>query len=170
MQTCVSCFILATPSGWEGYYVALAPDLQQHTDIRPPLKWAGGKRWLVPHLRPYWARHYHRRPVEPFCINVPFGKYQRINYATTKHFEQYRDVYSQWKFICMDFEHLYVEPEDFIYADPPYDVEFTSYSKEDFGWDDQVRLAKWLAQHQGPVILSNQATDRIVELYRSAED
>ncbi len=35
--------------------------------LRPPLKWAGGKRWQVPHLRPLWAAHRHRRLVEPFC-------------------------------------------------------------------------------------------------------
>src|SRR5437868_1604321 len=35
--------------------------------LRPPLKWAGGKRWQVPYLRPLWARHTHRRLVEPFC-------------------------------------------------------------------------------------------------------
>ena len=35
--------------------------------VRPPLKWAGGKRWQVPHLRPLWAPHRHRRLVEPFC-------------------------------------------------------------------------------------------------------
>ena len=56
---------------------------------------------------------------------------------------------------------------DFIYADPPYDVKFTKYSKEDFTWDDQVRLAEWLAKHPGPVVLSNQATPRITKLYKS---
>jgi len=30
-----------------------------------------------------------------------------------------------------------------------------------------VRLAEWLAEHPGPVVLSNQATPRIVRLYRS---
>ena len=35
--------------------------------LRPPLKWAGGKRWQVPRLRPLWAAHRHRRLVEPFC-------------------------------------------------------------------------------------------------------
>src|SRR5262249_45999614 len=34
---------------------------------KPPLKWPGGKRWLVPHLLPLWRRHQHRRLVEPFC-------------------------------------------------------------------------------------------------------
>ena len=58
-------------------------------------------------------------------------------------------------------------PDDFVYADPPYDVQFTQYSRGGFGWDDQVRVAKWLSTHPGPVVLSNQATPRIVKLYRS---
>jgi DNA adenine methylase len=35
-----------------------------------------------------------------------------------------------------------------------------------FGWDEQERLAEWLSKHPGPVVLSNQATKRIVKLYR----
>ena len=45
-------------------------------------------------------------------------------------------------------------------------MEFTEYSQGGFTWDDQVRLAQWLAKHPGPVVASNQATKRIVELYR----
>jgi DNA-binding response OmpR family regulator len=33
------------------------------------------------------------------------------------------------------------------------------------GWHEQVRTAEWLAKHPGPVVLSNQATDRITKLY-----
>ena len=67
----------------------------------------------------------------------------------------------------MDFEQLELEPSDFVYADPPYDVPFTQYSQGGFGWDEQQRAGEWLARHKGPVILSNQATPRIVKLYRS---
>jgi len=220
----------------------------------PPLKWAGGKRWQVPHLKPLWRPHAHRRLVEPFCgglamtlglmpdrallndinphlinfyawlkrglriqirlehnstvfythraqfntllrqggentreaaslfyylnrtgynglcrfnssgeFNVPFGKYKRINY--TKDFRQYRALFAGWEFHLGDFEDLPLTSADFIYADPPYDVEFTKYAKEGFTWDDQVRTAKWLAAHKGPVVLVNQATDRICKLY-----
>jgi DNA adenine methylase len=37
------------------------------TDLPPPLKWAGGKRWLIPRIRDLWKEHEHRRLVEPFC-------------------------------------------------------------------------------------------------------
>src|SRR5947207_14443910 len=38
-----------------------------YTPLRPPLKWAGGKRWLVPHLRPVWESYRKHRLVEPLC-------------------------------------------------------------------------------------------------------
>jgi len=97
-------------------------------------------------------------------FNVPFGRYKKITYKTD--FAEYVPTFAQWEFLCVDFEELPLEDEDFVYADPPYDVEFTQYSKEVFGWNEQVRLAEKLARHPGPVVLSNQATDRIQELYR----
>ncbi len=222
--------------------------------LRPPLKWAGGKRWLVPHLALLWNDHHTRRLVEPFCgglavtlglmpsralvsdinphlisffrwlqqglrvtipmrydrdlyyahrerfnqlisqgqahsqeaaelfyylnrtgynglcrfnrrgaFNVPFGKYDSIRYVTD--FSAYREALARWEFRVGRFDEVPVEPDDFIYADPPYDVEFVHYSKEGFTWDDQIRLAEWLAKQPGPVVLSNQATERIVALY-----
>jgi DNA adenine methylase len=97
-------------------------------------------------------------------FNVPFGQYDTINYTTD--FSEYTKVLKAWKFTCQDFESLPIRASDFIYADPPYDTEFTQYSKENFNWDDQVRLAEWLSVHQGPVVASNQATKRIVTLYK----
>jgi len=58
-----------------------------------------------------------------------------------------------------------LESDDFVYADPPYDVEFTQYSYQGLNWDDQVRFANWLSGHPGLMVLSNQATDRILGLY-----
>src|SRR5262245_10546306 len=34
---------------------------------KPPLKWAGGKRWLVPSLKDLWGPFSNRRYLEPFC-------------------------------------------------------------------------------------------------------
>ena len=97
-------------------------------------------------------------------FNVPFGKYRTVNYATT--FLPFRSLFRLWKFTNDDLEKLEMRPDDFVYADPPYDVEFTTYSAGGFSWDDQLRTAEWLAKHRGPVLLSNQATPRIVRLYR----
>ena len=226
------------------------------TAIRPPLKWAGGKRWQVPHLRALWAPYAERRLVEPFCgglavalglsperallndvnphlinfyrwvqrglrpsivamenaadayyarrdrfnallregladseeaaalfyylnrtgynglcrfnsrgeFNVPFGRYARLNYATD--FDECRARIADWTFTTGDVAQLSLQPDDFVYADPPYDVEFTAYARGGFSWEDQQRTAVWLAQHPGPVILVNQATPRIDALYR----
>ena len=224
--------------------------------VRPPLKWAGGKRWQIPYLAEYWTREKHRRLVEPFCgglavtlgflprrallndinphlinfytwlkkglaitepmrnqrawyyaqrekfnallasdkaetaeaaalfyylnrtgynglcrfnssglFNVPFGRYKTINYRDD--FREFVPVFRDWQFTHGDFDRLSLQDDDFIYADPPYDVPFTQYAKGGFGWEDQQRAAEWLARHKGPVILSNQATPRILKLYKS---
>ncbi len=98
------------------------------------------------------------------AFNVPFGRHSRITY--TSDFTAYKEVFADWKLMNDDFEAIPLDANDFVYADPPYDVEFRSYSKEGFGWEEQVRAAEWLARHPGPVVLSNQATARIVALYK----
>ncbi|HXT69338.1 MAG TPA: Dam family site-specific DNA-(adenine-N6)-methyltransferase [Vicinamibacterales bacterium] len=224
---------------------------------KPPLKWAGGKRWQVPHLRPLWAPHAGRRLVEPFCgglavalglapdqallndlnphlisfyrwlqrglrlddeiemtndkalyyahrrrfnelvrtgmangresaclfyflnrtgynglcrfnsrgeFNVPFGRYARIQYA--RDLSPYAEKLGRWTFVNDDLERLEIHGDDFIYADPPYDVEFTQYSSARFTWEDQERTALFVSRHRGPAVLVNQATTRIARLYR----
>lgn len=98
-------------------------------------------------------------------FNVPFGRYKHIRYETA--FPDHQVAFARWTFTAGDFASVPLEADDFVYADPPYDVEFTQYAAEDFTWDDQVRLAEWLARHRGPVVVSNQATERIVRLYRA---
>jgi DNA adenine methylase len=98
-------------------------------------------------------------------FNVPFGRYARLAYV--RDFSSYTPVVSPWEFSSLDFEALRLKPDDFVYADPPYDVPFTQYARAKFSWDDQVRAAEWLARHEGPVVLSNQATPRVVALYRT---
>jgi DNA adenine methylase len=254
--------VLQIPVRIRGSAIRLQVELQPDSNhanlsLRPPLKWAGGKRWLVPEFQKIWGRHSTRRLVEPFCgglattlasaprralvndvnphpincyrwmqkglktsipmvneratydayrvrfnqlirngkattkeaaelfyylnrtcynglcrfnkkgeFNVPFGSYTRIKYTTD--FTPYVRPFRGWEFRSGDFEDVPLEAEDFIYADPPYDVEFTQYSKEGFGWEDQVRLVDWLGRHPGPVVLSNQATPRVIGLYREA--
>jgi DNA adenine methylase len=97
-------------------------------------------------------------------FNVPFGSFKTITYR--QDFRNYKPVISKWMFTNLSFLEVSLAPEDFVYADPPYDVEFTQYSKGGFAWEDQVKTAEWLAKHPGPVVLSNQATKRIRNLYK----
>ncbi len=96
-------------------------------------------------------------------FNVPFGRYRTIQYQ--RDFSVYAQAFTNWEFSTGDFEAIVLEPNDFVYADPPFDQGFTQYAKEGFGWTDQVRTAEWLARHSGPVVASNLATERIVALY-----
>lgn len=98
-------------------------------------------------------------------FNVPFGRYANINYR--RSFADYRPLFETWEFSNMTFDQIRLRPDDFVYADPPYDVVFTQYSKGGFSWDEQIRTAEWLSAHRGPVVLSNQATPRIMKLYRT---
>lgn len=225
----------------------------------PPLKWAGGKRWLVPALAGIWQEHAHRRLVEPFVggmavalglrprrallsdvnphlvnfyrwlgsdrglvchveggldeagyyrardefnelirggvhrseraaelfyflnrtafngvcrfnakggFNVPYGKRKTLQYR--ENLTDYHSVLAPWEILETSFEGLAVENGDFIYADPPYDEGFTTYSSGGFSWDDQARLVDWLTKHDGPVLASNHDTENIRQCYSAA--
>jgi DNA adenine methylase len=96
-------------------------------------------------------------------FNVPFGRHARLNYRGD--FSPFDSVTKRWSFRTGDFQDVPLRPDDFVYADPPYDVPFTQYAQQAFRWEDQVRTAEWLAAHPGPVVLTNQATERIRRLY-----
>ncbi len=100
-------------------------------------------------------------------FNVPFGKYATINYRTD--FSEYTPLLSRWKILCQPWQTTFVQttPSDFIFADPPYDGTFDTYSGEAFSWEQQTKLAETLAQHTGPVVATNAATDRVLSLYKA---
>jgi DNA adenine methylase len=100
-------------------------------------------------------------------FNVPFGKYKTINYRYD--FTEYVEVLQRWEFTNKDFSDLIINQDDFIYCDPPYDTEFTKYSKQDFKWEEQVRLVEWLSDFNNPIVISNQATNRVIDLYEKNE-
>lgn len=112
--------------------------------------------------------------------NVPHGKPDRKKWDKYKedfsdyhkyltNFDAHQNAFKNWEFICGDFADVPIAHDDFLYADPPYDpVSATgasfSYTKG-FTWGDQVRLAEFLASKPNPVVASNYATPRILELY-----
>ena len=102
-------------------------------------------------------------------FNVPFGRPANDEHKYLTDFSEYQAAFANWQFTNLDFEEVAIAPDDFIYADPPYDVvtasgKSFSYSCE-FSWPDQVRLAHFLASKPNPVVASNHATDRVIELY-----
>lgn len=63
--------------------------------LEPPLKWAGGKRWLLTRLLPIWQLHASCRLVEPFAgaLSVALGlrpKQALLNDASTHLINFYR--------------------------------------------------------------------------------
>lgn len=99
-------------------------------------------------------------------FNVPFGRYKKINY--TQDFTVYSQPLSNWEIACHDFEQTKLGDNDFLYIDPPYDTPFTQYGKEDFTWADQLRLIDWLGDQKVPMVVTNQATTRILKAYQAA--
>ncbi len=97
-------------------------------------------------------------------FNVPYGKYSTINYR--RDFAEYTSVLGKWEIAYEDFKQTLAVPGDFVYLDPPYDATFSDYSAGGFSWGEQVYLATVYAAHDGPVVASNQWTDRIADLYR----
>lgn len=99
--------------------------------------------------------------------NTPFGHYKSINYATD--FKEFAATVEDWSISKLDFELVSIGEPAFIYADPPYWGKgvFTGYASEPFGWDEQVRLAGWLAEQPGIKVASNYPDPAIIDLYRN---
>jgi DNA adenine methylase len=98
-------------------------------------------------------------------FNVPIGSYSYIDYKREFGLHQRVLLNANCEFMTGDFADVTLRSDDFVYADPPYDQTFDQYTAARFSWDDQQRLAYWLAQHSGPVVASNLATPRIIALY-----
>ncbi|MCD8068600.1 MAG: DNA adenine methylase [Lachnospiraceae bacterium] len=71
---------------------------------------------------------------------------------------------------CMDFEdflNMYEPREnDFVFLDPPYDTEFSTYAQNEFGRNAHLRLANYLVNHcRGKFMLIIKNTEFIRNLY-----
>ena len=74
---------------------------------------------------------------------------------------------------CDDFENFLdeVKPKkgDFIFLDPPYDTEFSTYAKNEFAKKDQKRLCEYLKNTKANIMLIIKNTDFIYNLYNTKE-
>lgn len=113
--------------------------------------------------------------------NVPFGRYVRPKILDEEAIRSTSEYFNEKNitFISGDFEKVekYVNENDFIYFDPPYDVEkeengFVDYTKLGFNRDDQIRLKNLcdrLITKGAKVAISNSKTKFILNLYRDDE-
>lgn len=81
------------------------PYIEAGIELNAPLKWAGGKRWLLPHLEPLWVRAASPRLVEPFCggLAVALGlRAERalLNDVNTHLINFYRWLQRDWWCAC----------------------------------------------------------------------
>lgn len=73
---------------------------------------------------------------------------------------------------CMDFfdflEKYPPQKNDFIFIDPPYDTEFSSYDRNNFGPSDQQRLATYLINScPANFMLIIKSTEYVLSLYQN---
>ena len=111
-------------------------------------------------------------------FNVPYGgiSYNRkefikkIEYIGSKQIKEYMQ---NTQIYCKDFEEFLkeIKPQkgDFIFLDPPYDTEFSTYAKNEFAKKDQIRLCEYLKSTKANIMLIIKNTDFIYNLYNTKE-
>jgi len=108
--------------------------------------------------------------------NVPFGCYKNPRIVDKENLLQVSRVLQHAEIVPGDFSKVldFALPGAFIYLDPPYyplseTANFTSYTSNSFGEDDQRRLAevfKQLDERGCQIMLSNSDTSFIRKLYK----
>jgi len=108
--------------------------------------------------------------------NVPFGRYKNPKIADEESLRAAAEALKRAEILLDDFGRVldFARPGDFVYLDPPYHpvsetARFTRYTAEDFGPEDQARLAgvfRELDRRGCLVMLSNSDTEFIRGLYR----
>ena len=86
-------------------------------------------------------------------FNVPYGGISYNHKLMNTKIEYYKskevlEHFAETTITNLDFEEFFrtypPKDKDFIFLDPPYDTEFSTYAKNEFGKDDQIRLANYL--------------------------
>lgn len=111
-------------------------------------------------------------------FNSPYGYYRNPNFINEPALRAVSNYFNtnNIEFYCEDFSEtlLRVKKGGFVYLDPPYDpvsvtADFTGYNKGGFNKNDQNRLKQCcdkLSQHNIKFLLSNSATEFIMDLYQ----
>lgn len=113
-------------------------------------------------------------------FNVPYGGISYNRKYLTKKIEYFNEAslvkhLSHTTLSCSDFYDFLMKHtprrKDFMFLDPPYDTEFSTYAKNAFGKGDQERLAEYLKQEcECYFMLIIKNTDFILGLYENSTD
>ena len=107
-------------------------------------------------------------------FNVPYGgiQYNRKDFLKKIKAMQSSNCqrhFQKTKLFNTDFENFLRENKptrkDFIFLDPPYDTDFSTYAKNEFDKKDQIRLARYLYKTKAKFMLVIKRTDFILDLY-----
>mgnify|MGYP000844874800 CR=1 FL=1 len=108
-------------------------------------------------------------------FNVPYGgiSYNRKNFGAKidrLSDEELVEHLNKTIIKCMDFEDFLNEVQptvgDFLFLDPPYDTDFSTYANNKFDKEDQQRLANYLKNTKANFMLVIKNTDFIYSLYQ----
>ncbi|KUK11025.1 MAG: DNA adenine methylase [Clostridia bacterium 41_269] len=112
-------------------------------------------------------------------FNVPYGKYKNPRIIDEPNLWRVSHALKNAQIICGDFSLVleFAQAGTFVYLDPPYHplsetANFTSYTSDAFGTEDQKRLAevfRELDRRGCLVMLSNSDTEFIRRLYSEYE-
>ena len=112
-------------------------------------------------------------------FNVPYGgiSYNRKNFQRKIDYIKSKDLQSHFvntDIYNLDFEEfldkIKLTKNDFIFLDPPYDTDFSSYVNNTFDKQDQARLANYLINKcPAKFMLVIKNTDFILNLYDKKE-
>ncbi|MBI5969828.1 MAG: DNA adenine methylase [Deltaproteobacteria bacterium] len=107
-------------------------------------------------------------------FNVPYGGigYNRKNFQKKIDYlksQELKALLDRTTVENLDFEDFlkkhHPKKNDFIFLDPPYDSEFSTYTKNEFTKRDQMRLAKYLLRCKSKWMLVIKHTEFIRSLY-----
>ena len=111
-------------------------------------------------------------------FNVPYGgiSYNRKEFNKKIEYiasEKIRKYMKETQVYCEDFETFLgkITPKkgDFMFLDPPYDTEFSTYAKNEFAKKDQIRLCEYLKKTKANIMLIIKNTEFIYNLYNTKE-
>ena len=112
-------------------------------------------------------------------FNVPFGRYKNPTICNPDRLIAASEALQGAEILHSSFTEVYkfAKPGDFVYFDPPYvplseTSSFTSYTKDGFGIDLQMKLrdtASFLKERGVDVLLSNSSAGAVFELYEGFE-